>query len=105
MVPRVAIRIGMVTVVATPIWLSAAMMPMPVMNQDALAASSRPYGRVASAVPAMSRAALAIALATTTMTIATAALGSQPTTPLIRSLTGFGPNTPNAICNVTSASA
>ena len=73
--------------------------------QEAAIASSRPYDRPASAVLTMSRTALAIAPATTTMTIAMAAFGSQPTTPLMRSLTGLGPNTPNAICRVTSARA
>lgn len=41
-VARTAIRTGVVTVVATPIWLSAAMMPIPRMNTEAMFAKARP---------------------------------------------------------------
>ena len=88
---------GEVTDVATPIWLRAAMMPRPRMKIDARLASSRPYASSPSAVLMRSLAAVAMAAATTTMTIATTALGSQATIPSIRSDTGLGPHTPNAI--------
>ena len=98
-------RIGVVTVVATPTWLSAAITPSPTMNQAATLASSRPYDSPPSALPTMSRTALATAAAMTTIRIATNALGSQATTPLMRSDTGFGPHIPNANCSVNSSTA
>ena len=42
MVASTVTRIGVVTAVATPIWFSAAMMPSPVTNQAASAASIGP---------------------------------------------------------------
>ena len=104
-VARAATRTGVVTDVATPTWLSAATTPRPTTNQRADAASSRPYGRPPSALPTSERRAPPIAAATTTTTIATAALGSQATTPARRADTGFGPHTPNASCNVNSRTA
>src|SRR5687768_2430329 len=95
-VASTAISTGVVTVVATPIWLSAAITPNPRMNHDARLASNRPYDNPPRAAETTSLTALAIAAATTTMMMATAAFGSHATTPEIRSLTGFGPHIPNA---------
>lgn len=53
----------------------------------------------------MSLTAFAMAAATTTMTMATKARGSQAITPAIRSEIGFGPQIPKASCRVTSSTA
>ena len=105
MVASTAISTGVVTVVAIPIWLSAAMAPIPTITAPARFASSRPYDSPLSAPEIRVRTAAAIAEATTTITIATTALGSQATTPWIRSDTGFGPQTPKANSSVNSRTA
>jgi len=46
--------------------------------------------------------AAAIAAATTMMMIATISLGRNAMTPLISTLIGLGPNTPNASCSTNS---
>jgi hypothetical protein len=53
----------------------------------------------------MSRTAPAIAAATTTITMATAASGSHDTMPWIRSDTGLGPQMPNANWSAKSRTA
>ena len=93
------------TVVAMPIWFSAAMTPSATMNTAAASARKRPYETAPSAARSSSFTACAIAEAMTTMMTATASLGSQATMARSRSLTGFGPNTLNAICNVISRTA
>src|SRR5439155_4256118 len=54
-VARTATSTGVVTVVATPTWLSAATTPSPTTNQLASVASSRPYGSRSSAAPTSQR--------------------------------------------------
>ena len=100
-----AISTGVVTVVAIPTWLSAAITPSARMKIAARSARTLPYESPPSAPVTRSRTALAIAAATTTMTIATNARGSQDTTPLIRSLIALGPQTPKANCRVNSSTA
>lgn len=104
-VASTAISTGVVTVVATPTWFSAAMMPSARMKTATRSPRTRPYERPPSAPVTRSRTALAIAAATTTMTIATNARGSQATTPRIRSLIALGPHTPKANCRVNSRTA
>jgi hypothetical protein len=75
------------------------------MKTDATLARILPYESPPSVLPMRSLTAAAIAEATTTMRIATNALGSHATTPLIKSETGLGPQMPNASCRVNSRTA
>ena len=93
------------TVVATPTWLSAAITPRPASVPWATRASTGPYETRARAVLTMSYTARPMDAATTTITQATNALGSQCTTPAIRSLTGFGPKTPKPSWSANSRTA
>src|SRR3954447_7238531 len=108
MPPTVAstvISSGVVTDDATPIWLSAATTPMPSTRNHATDATGRAYVVGWSAAATARRAACASAAAIATTTTATAARGIQARMSVIRSLTGLGPHTPNAICAVTSSTA
>jgi hypothetical protein len=104
-VASTAISTGWVTAVAIRTWSSAAITPSVMIRMEAARASSRPYVRPPSALTMRSCAAPPMAEATTMMTIATNALGSQAMTDVSRSLTAFCPQMPNASWSANSRTA
>ena len=74
------------------------------MNAAATFASTRPYESPPRVLLMSSRTAVAIAAVTTTMMMATMALGRNAITPVRSALMGFGPKTPKAIWSTNSSS-
>ena len=100
-----AISTGRVTEVAIPTWSRAAITPSATITTAITRARMRPYARPPSALAIRSCTAFAMAAATTMITMATNARGSQAISWVSRSLTGFGPQTPNASCSANSSTA
>ena len=91
MVASTAMSTGMVTVVAIPIWLSAAIRPSAMTKMAATRARVLPYDSPPNTPARTSRTALAMATDITTMSTATIARGSQATISFTMSLMALGP--------------